>query len=83
MLVLLVFAEILDVFVQIIVQLIQWRVTSLPPGALRAPDPPDRGTFFLRCVFYMFFHVFLMDFDIHVGSISASFFMIFASLIRT
>ena len=87
MLVLLVFAEILDGFVQIIVQLIQWRVTSLPLGALWAQGSSGLLAF-LSFIFrddflHGFFHVFLMDFDLHFGSISASFCMIFASLIRT
>ena len=81
------FAEILDGFVQIIVQLIQWRVTSLPPGALPATGPSGLLAF-LSIIFrddflHGCFHAFLMDFDLNFHSISALFFMIFASLLRT
>ena len=61
-LVLLVFAEILDGFVQIIVQLIQWRVTSLPPGTPRAQT---HRTFDLHfCIVFRddFLHGFFMYF---------------------
>ncbi len=87
MLVLLVFAEILDGFVQIIVQLIPMEGNLLTSGGTPRPWHTRRLTSifasFSVMFFYMFFHVFVMDFDLHFGSISEYFFMIFASLIRT